>query len=438
MLDKSITLKFYKRKDIQEELVKHAENKEVGLRYNDSFGKRPDILTYPRDVLELALKGLTSVHASEELWDNPITLNSNLSKKELDELRIGWDLVLDIDCAIMEYSRICADLIIKFLKYCGVKNISCKFSGNKGFHLGVPFEAFPKQVGDKLTKDLFPEAPKKIAFYIQENIKEELSKRILQFENNDVNAVREKVAVEDLIRYEKDQYGNNLTKLSVDKFLEIDTVLISSRHLYRMPYSLHEKSKLVSLPIDPDKVLEFEKHMAQPEKILTPMFTFLDRKVQEESARRLLVQALDFEIKLEPEIEKKNFEEVKIESAIKEDFFPPCIKKMLNGLADGKKRGVFILSNFLGKIGWNRTEIEQFIQAWNNQNQEKLREVYIKGQLNSFKPGEKLPPNCSNEAYYKGIDICRPDSLCSKIKNPVNYTLIRWRRWLRDNEKNES
>ena len=168
------------------------------------------------------------------------------------------------------------------------------------------------------------------------------------------------------------------------------------------------------------------------------MFTFLDRKVQEESARRLLVQALDFEIKLEPEIEKKNFEEVKIESAIKEDFFPPCIKKMLNGLADGKKRGVFILSNFLGKIGWNRTEIEQFIQAWNNQNQEKLREVYIKGQLNSFKPGEKLPPNCSNEAYYKGIDICRPDSLCSKIKNPVNYTLIRWRRWLRDNEKNES
>src|SRR3989344_73842 len=438
MLDKSITLKFYKRKDIQEELVKHAENKEVGLRYNDSFGKRPDILTYPRDVLELPLKGLTSIHASEELWDNPITLNSNLSKKELDELRIGWDLVLDIDCAIMEYSRICADLIIKFLKYCGVKNISCKFSGNKGFHLGVPFEAFPKQVGDKLTKDLFPEAPKKIAFYIQENIKEELSKRILQFENNDVNAVREKVAVEDLIRYEKDQYGNNLTKLSVDKFLEIDTVLISSRHLYRMPYSLHEKSKLVSLPIDPDKVLEFEKHMAQPEKILTPMFTFLDRKVQEESARRLLVQALDFEIKLEPEIETKNFEEVKIESAIKEDFFPPCIKKMLNGLADGKKRGVFILSNFLGKIGWNRTEIEQFIQAWNNQNQEKLREVYIKGQLNSFKPGEKLPPNCSNEAYYKGIDICRPDSLCSKIKNPVNYTLIRWRRWLRDNEKKES
>ena len=44
-----------------------------------------------------------------------------------------------------------------------------------------------------------------------------------------------------------------MSKLDVEKFLEIDTVLISSRHLYRMPYSLHEKSGLVSLPINPGK-----------------------------------------------------------------------------------------------------------------------------------------------------------------------------------------
>ena len=93
MLNKSITLKYYKRPEIQRELVQHAENKEVGLRYNDSFGSRPDILTYPRDVIELALKGLTSFHASEELWENPLALNSNLSKKELDQLRLGWAFV---------------------------------------------------------------------------------------------------------------------------------------------------------------------------------------------------------------------------------------------------------------------------------------------------------------------------------------------------------
>jgi hypothetical protein len=436
MIDKSITLKFYKREDIQNELVKLAQGKEVGMRYADFFGKRPDILSYPRDVLELALRGLTSLHISEEIWDNPLELNSNISKQELDELRIGWDLVLDIDCAIFEYSRICADLIIKFLKYCEVEDISCKFSGNKGFHIAVPFESFPKQVGDVLTKTLFPEAPKKIALYIKENIQEELGKRILEFEDNNFSVIKNKVNEEDVIRYENNQYGDKLAKLNVDKFLEIDTVLISSRHLYRMPYSLHEKSGLVSLPINPDKVLEFEKTMAHPDKVLTPIHPFLNRNVKSESARRLLIQALDFEVKLEEEREiTKEFEDIVIESPIKEDFFPPCVKKILTGVTDGKKRSVFILSNFLGKIGWNKQEIEFFINNWNKEkNIEKLREVYIKGQLHHLKPGDKLPPNCSNEAYYKDLNICHPDSLCQKIKNPVNYTLLRWKSWLRDNE----
>ena len=133
MLTKSTCLKFYKRKDIQEAIIEHAKNKEIGMQYGlGNFGKRPDILSYPRDVLELALQGVTSFHASEEVWSNPLSLNSSISKIELDDLRTGWDLVLDIDCKIMEYSRICADLIIKFLKYCEVKDISCKFSGNKG------------------------------------------------------------------------------------------------------------------------------------------------------------------------------------------------------------------------------------------------------------------------------------------------------------------
>jgi len=124
MLTKSVILKFYKQPEMQKEIVEHAQNKEVGIRYGDQFGRRPDILSYPRDILELALQGATSVHASEELWSNPLALQSSLNRKELDQLRTGWDLVLDIDCAIMEYSRICADLVVKFLKYCEVKNIT--------------------------------------------------------------------------------------------------------------------------------------------------------------------------------------------------------------------------------------------------------------------------------------------------------------------------
>ncbi len=191
MLDKGTCLRFYKRIEIQNALVEHAKHKEVGVRYGDGFGKRPDILMYPRDILELALRGCTSFHVSEENWFNPLHISSDLKRKELDNLRKGWDLVLDIDCAILEYSKICAHLIIEFLKYCNVKDFSVKFSGNKGFHIAIPFQAFPQKIGNQHTKDLFPEAPRKIAFYIKENIKEELGKRILAFENNDFSKIKE-------------------------------------------------------------------------------------------------------------------------------------------------------------------------------------------------------------------------------------------------------
>src|SRR3989344_7907963 len=441
MLDKGVCLRFYKRKDIQDAIIAHAKNKETGVRYSESFGKRPDILSYPKEILELSLRGVTSFHASEEIWENPLELESNKSKKELDQLRCGWDLVLDIDCKFVDYSKIAANLIIQFLKYCGVKDISVKFSGNKGFHIGVPFEAFPKKVGEVHTKELFPDAAKRIAYYIKENIKTELGKQILEFEKGAISNIKEKVNLsqEEVTRYEPNEHGDKVAKLNVDHFLEIDTVLISSRHLYRMPYSLHEKSGLVSLPIDPEKVMEFQKEMAKPDSILAPMFTFLDRNVSGESARQLLVQALDFDVKLEEEKEhtKKEYDELKLTSPIKEDFFPPCMKLLLQGIGDGKKRGVFILMNYLGKIGWNKEEIEAYLKKWNAQNQEPLREVYLKGQLHGFKAGDKLPPNCNNEAYYRGIGICKPDSFCPRIKNPVNYTILKWKRHLQDKEEQE-
>lgn len=449
MLDFGTCLRYYKRKEIQEAMVEHALNKEVGLRYGESFGKRPDILMYPQEILELAKRGATSFHTSEEIWSNPKELNSELSRKELDELRIGWDLVLDIDCKFIDYSKICAHLVVQFLKYCGVENISCKFSGNKGFHLGVPFEAFPQEINNLETKNLFPEAPKKIAFYLKENIKEQLAQRIMDFEGNDFSKIMEKTGAknEEIIYYQKDQWGTLIPCLNVEPFLEIDTILIASRHLYRMPYSLHEKSGLVSVPIDPEKVLQFEKNTAHPDLVSISPFKFLDREKDKEniteSARRLLLNAWDFEVKTEEKREAINpstFEEVKIESPIKEDFFPPCIKQILaNGMTDGRKRAVFILMNFLGKIGWEKKEIESYILKWNaEKNKSPLPENYIRGQVRYFTPGEKLPPNCDNEAYYKNLGVCHPDALCGRLKNPVNYTILRWKRWLREKEEEES
>lgn len=442
MLSKSTILKHYKRPEIQEAMVAHSKNKEVGMCYNgEAYGKRPDIISYPRDVLELALKGVTSFHASEELWDNPLMLGTTLRKEELLQLRIGWDLVLDIDCKFFEYSRICANLIIRFLQYCGVQDISIKFSGNKGFHIGVPFQAFPASVGGQRIHDLFPEAPRKIAAYVKEQIKEELGRQILAWEKGDFSKVKDKVNLpaEEIISYHKTSVSDKVARLQVDAFLEIDTILLASRHLYRMPYSLHEKSGLVSVPLPLEQVATFERQQALPE-LVVPQIVFLSRDALPESARRLLLQAMDFNVKTEQKevLSAKKYEEMTLHSPISEDFFPPCMRRISQGLEDGKKRGLFCLINFLGKVGWSKEQIEAYLKEWNTRNPEPLREVYIKGQLQHFVPGEKLPPNCDNDSYYQGLGIgCHPNDHCKRLKNPVNYTLSRWRRYLREKEEQE-
>ena len=438
-VDLGVALRYYKRKEVQDLIVKFAQNKEIGVRYGLGFGKRPDILVYPRDVIEVVMQGATSFHCSEETWKDPLSISKNNTKKELDELRSGWDLILDIDCPILGYSALCADLIIRFLKYCGVKDFSIKFSGNKGFHIAVPFEAFPKEVNGDETRLLFPQAPQQIAAYIKENIEEELAKNILQWENGDLSNVSRRLDIpeEKLIHNVRNKSGDLIATLNVESFLEIDTVLISSRHLFRMPYSLHEKSGLVSLPIDPDRILEFSKPMAKPEKFIAPLADFLNRDIKVPSAGRLLVSAMDFSVKTNEqrmieelrEESKRKSQEIIIENALNEQFFPPCVQKILAGLEDGKKRAVFIMANFLGKLGWEKNDTISYILKWNREkNRDPLRENYIYSQMRYYKKGDGLlPPNCDNPAYYTGLQLCNPDGLCKKIKNPVNYSIVKWK-----------
>ncbi|MBI2572588.1 hypothetical protein HYV86_01900 [Candidatus Woesearchaeota archaeon] len=440
VISKSTLLKHYKRPEIQQALVDHAQRKEIGIRYGEGFGKRPDTLQYQRDVLDVVMNGATSFHSSEELWTNPLAIDSKLNREELTALRCGWDLILDIDCAIFEYSRIAAELVIAFLEYTQVstEDIFIKFSGNKGFHIGVPFEAFPQQINNVSTKKLFPEAARKIAAYVTHNIKKELARRIVLFEKGDFAKIKEKVNLntEDIIYHEKNAQGQNIAHLNVDAFLEIDTILIASRHLYRMPYSLHEKSGLASIPIDIHSVAAFTRDMADPEKI-TAIRPFLRRDIYTDSARTLLIKAYDFVHKEDRDKTRestKKQQEIQITSPIKEEFFPPCIQHISRGLIDGKKRGLFCLMNFLGKIGWNQDEVEKYIFEWNKRNPEPLREVYIKGQFMSYVAGEKLPPNCDNEGYYKALGCKCDTGICQRVKNPVNYTIFKWRKHLREQE----
>jgi len=432
MIPLSISLSHYKRADIQEEIIANSKDREVAAKFNDNFSKRPDVLRHTSDVLELAKQGATSFHASEELWRNALQLDTSLKRQELANLRIGWDLVLDIDCGFFDYSKIAADLVIKALMFHNVESISCKFSGNRGFHIGVPFEAFPEKIRNEETKNLFPDAPRNIALYIKEMIKRPLGEKIMDFEKNNFNAIIEKTGKKsgDIV-----YHINNVRALNAEPFLNIDTLLISSRHLYRMPYSLHEKSGLVSTPLNPEKVMLFKKEFAVPKNVRISRHRFLDKpNAEKNEAKQLLMEAFDFSIKHEA-IKLREGKEFEVpEKALPEELFPPCIKFILNGLDDGRKRALFILVNYFTSIGWDYDMVEKRLKEWNTKNKEPLREVYLLGQLRYHKQMQKkiLPPNCpkrenntplpSQQNYYSDLRICNPDNFCSKIKNPAQYT----------------
>jgi len=204
-----------------------------------------------------------------------------------------------------------------------------------------------------------------------------------------------------------------------------DLVLVSSRHLFRMPYSLHEKTALASVVIDKKKLPDFQLKDADPFKIEIRNFI---PEVKAGEASRFLMQALDWNKETHGESqrdgsEKKNKEYKPIQIADRsEKNFPPCVKKIALGINDGKKRALFALINFFRSIGTEKDELEKILYAWNEKNNPKLPNGYVKSQISwALKRKPLLPPNCME--FYQGIGVCFPDDLCSLIKNPVNYVV---------------
>ena len=326
---------YYSKPEIQKAIFEFSKNREICPRYFDSFGKRPDSLQYPGDVFELVRKGATSLHCSEELWEDPLRIITGMSEEQANKLRVGWDLLIDIDSKYIDYSKVSAELIIKILKFHGVKNIGIKFSGSKGFHIIVPWKAFPKEINGVKTSDMFPEWPRIISKYIIKQTEEQLIERVTKLANSS--------------KYVKD--------FQASKEVMPDIVLVSPRHLFRMPYSLHEKTSLASIVLNSEEIKNFELKDADPLKVKIKNF-MPDSKDGE--ASELLIQALDWykEQDSKTEREQKSFEPVKLTN-LSEDNYPPCIKKILNGLSDGRKRALFILINLLGLLVWREMSLKK-------------------------------------------------------------------------------
>jgi len=215
----------------------------------------------------------------------------------------------------------------------------------------------------------------------------------------------------------------------VDLFdlMGLDLILVSPRHLFRTPYSLHEKTALSSVVLSEDELKDFELRDADPMKVKIKNFM---PNSEEEEAKELVMQTLDWaknrEIKGTNDAKKitgkyAEFKPIKLKE-IKESNFPPTVSKILEGLKDGKKRGLFVLINFFRSIGMEKEDLEKRILEWNKKNEVPLKEGYVTGQLSwSYKRKPIMPPNFNSD-YYKGIGL-QITSEEMKMKKPVNFMI---------------
>ena len=226
-----------------------------------------------------------------------------------------------------------------------------------------------------------------------------------------------------------------------ETLIEADLILVAPRHLFRTPYSLHEKTSLSSIVIDKDKIQDFQIKDAKPFK--SEIKNFYPNPKPEE-ARNLLLQALDWyeqkqkqeniiqgkkeQVIINPVINKPkgDFKKIEIPNP-SEDIYPPQIKLLLGGIKqDGRKRALMILISFFKSLGVPDIEVEKRIFEWNELNYQPIKKGYIISQLNWYRRNpSRMPPNFNNPIY-KDLGVDKPDQLALQTKNPVSYAIKRY------------
>lgn len=408
---------YYSRPDIQEFFMRFSKNREVvGVFDSGSYSTRPNTLFYPSDILAMVKGGSVEFHCSIERWSQPMQLKSD----NYGSLRIGWDVVFDLDCELFEHGKIAAKVLSWALEKHGIKGYWLKFTGGTGFHVGIPWESLPKTIDYEPSVGMFPELPRNIGYYLKEYIREKLERELLKAYQMEQLAEQVKKPLGEI--------SDPRSVLDPFKIVELDTVLISPRHLFRMPYSLNKNTFLASLPVKPEELDAFRREDANPLKHEIKVRGELLNPASSNEAETLILQAIDWFVRKTKREERKAIYREAVTDAVPKELFPPCIKNILEGLPDGKKRSLFILSSFLRSVNWGWPDIEKLIFEWNQKNSPSLRDNTIRGhiRLHKMRKGELFPPpGCQNPGWYESFGVCRPDSFCGgpakTIKNPMNY-----------------
>ena len=390
---------YYLREDVKRAVLGFCESREVVPVYpGGRFGKRPGAVVYEKDFESLVESGAQTFYGSLERWLNPMSLSKELKPEDLGRLRKGWDFVIDIDCSReLSYAKVAARAVLDILDLYGVSH-SIKFSGRRGFHITIPFESFPGEIEGKPASSMFPELPRLLIDYLIDFAKKSLQEK-----------------------FGEDPY----------KILTLDRGVVSPRHLIRLPYCLHQKTWLSSVFIRPSDLEDFSPEDARPGsfKAWVPELSPKEGEASELIEAARLWKAGREKEKKAPAQPPRRFHAPgagAFTKAAPVRMFPPCIRKILSGLSDGRKRSAFLLTTFLYHAGWRRNSVENLLLEWNRRNSPPLPEssvLYTVRSQFSRKGGPQMPPNCSNEAYYADMGLCSPDESCRLVRNPVAYAL---------------
>ncbi len=494
-----IALSYYSRPEIQAAMFSFCKNRETVANHNNNFfAKRPDTFDYPTDISAQARQGATSFHTSEEIWTDPLRIHTDMTPAQYNQIKTGWDLLIDIDSPFLDYGKIAARLLLEQFEAHGIHNYGIKFSGGKGFHIIVPFKAFPSEFKGLQTKDQFPDWPRAIAIYLFKKIRNPMNQEILSLTsreklleqgelvsehtcpkcknptikkknykyicpnikcrselegftkkrlamlcpgcNTKMNIVSQRevdfckdckintaklegsYTVSGGIKHsqKKEEFKEEVTIKSTED--SVDVVLVSPRHLFRAPYSLHEKTAYASIPLKKEQIEDFKPSDADPLKI-TKIYSFQPDSVEGE-ATLLLEKALHAYEKESPKEVERKYEGKGVDLkglTITPNMYPPIIKKLLLGIpSDGRKRALSLLLSFFTSLEFPTDHIEEIISTWNAKNYAPLKEGYIKSQIDWAIRNKRLPPNY-DKPIYKEFGITGPPA--PGIKNPINYTI---------------
>ncbi|MBI4017858.1 MAG: hypothetical protein HY366_02855 [Candidatus Aenigmarchaeota archaeon] len=412
---------YYNNGRVIEQIFSYSQKREISVALREGgHMSRPNAINYPRDIREMVRRGGVSFHGTVEHWKNPVNIRTGMGQTELNELRTGWDLIIDIDSAIgLEAAKLAAGRVMDFLDSYGV-SAGVKFSGNRGFHIGVPWESLPHDVDYVPASAQFPKLPRIIATFIKESIKDALLKDLKKMRGS----------LHELI---EELGGTQATTLSPYLFVDIENNW-GERHLFRLPYSLNEKSWLVSVPISRDELSGFRPEHASPSRVVRyKPHPFLEARGTAES---LVGSAVDWHSSRAREERVVQKPTRRPNKEVAASAFPPCIKLIMGGLADGRKRSILVLVNFLQQMNWQWERVESAVRDANAKNRPPLPDAYVNGQLNWFRRAHEagrqlLPPNCANSAFYTAYGICQPDERCKRgtdsiqIKNPTSYPFVK-------------